>query len=401
MTAFDPVLRKREAAEVNAANPGPAEARTVSHLHPAGSFDVDSHLLPSGREEVWRFTPLDRVEALLKDPPAGVIEITGDGLGPLPTLAIGQTPRGTVLTPTDRAAALASAHTAAAAHVLIPAGQRLEEPLRLSLRAADPEAVVTGHLVIEAGPGSQAVIVLHHTGAARYLGNVEVSVGDEARVTVVSLQDWDHTAVHLGQHEARVGRRGEYRHIAVSLGGDLIRLQNNVSYAGSGGAAQLFGVYFADAGQHIEHRLFVDHNHPKGTSLVDYRGALQGQHARSVWVGDVLIRPEAKGIDTYESNKNLVLSEGCRADAVPNLEIETGEIQGAGHSASTGRFDEEQLFYLRSRGLDEAAARRLVVRGFFAQLVARIGVSDVEEALMAKIDRELDQAERSRPLKGA
>lgn len=381
---------------------GPVETRTISHLHPAGSFAVADHPIPSGREEVWRFTPLRRVEALLQGTPQGTIDVAVEApaVVGVATLAPGQGPRGRVLTPVDRVAALASAHTASATHIDIPADLEITGPIRVAVRGTAPEALVTGHLVIEAGAHSVATVLIHHTGAARYFGNVEVVVGDGAHLTVVSLQDWDHTALHLGQHEAKVGRDATYRHIAVSLGGDLIRLQNNVSYSGKGGVANLFGVYFADAGQHIEHRLFVDHNHPKGQSLVDYRGALQGEHARSVWVGDVLIRPEAVGIETYESNKNLILSEGCRADAVPNLEIETGEIVGAGHSASTGRFDEEQLFYLRSRGLSEDEARRLVVRGFFAQLVNRIGIADVEQALLAKIDRELDQAERAHRLAG-
>lgn len=122
---------------------------------------------------------------------------------------------------------------------------------------------------------------------------------------------------------------------------------------------------------------------------MDFRGCLQGQDAHSVWIGDVLIRPVAEGIDTYESNKNLVLTEGCRADAVPNLEIQTGNIRGAGHSASTGRFDAEQLFYLQSRGIEEEEARRLVVHGFFTDIVRRIGVEEISTELMHLIEDEL------------
>ncbi|HRA07166.1 MAG TPA: SufD family Fe-S cluster assembly protein, partial [Propionicimonas sp.] len=139
-----------------------------------------------------------------------------------------------------------------------------------------------------------------------------------------------------------------------------------------------------------EHRLFVDHNAPHTRSHVDYRGALQGQGAHSVWVGDVLIRKVAEGISTYETNKNLVLTDGCRADSVPNLEIETGEIEGAGHSSTTGRFDDEQLFYLRSRGIPEDEARRLVVHGFFADIIRRIGVPEVESRLLATVEKELE-----------
>jgi Fe-S cluster assembly protein SufD len=383
----------------------PADPRTASHLHPAGSFALADHPVPSGKEEIWRFTPLRRLPAdLLQPEPAllagaaqaalSVTVAAPVGVAAEP-LAAGEAPRGTVLVPTDRVAAIASLAAPLAHHVAIPAGAGLAGPVRIGVKGEADGVLAAYHLVIEAGPNSAATVVIHHTGAAQCLGNVEIAVGDGAKLTVVTLQDWDATAVHLGQHEARVGRDAHYRHIAVTLGGDLVRLQNSASYAGAGGTAELFGVYFADAGQHLEHRLFVDHNHPKGKSLADYRGALQGKGAHSVWVGDVLIRPEAEGIETYESNKNLVLTDGCRADAVPNLEIETGEIAGAGHSASTGRFDDEQLFYLRSRGIDEAEARRLVVRGFFAQLVGRIGLAEVEEALMTKIDRELAAAGRN------
>jgi Fe-S cluster assembly protein SufD len=189
-----------------------------------------------------------------------------------------------------------------------------------------------------------------------------------------------------------VGRDARYRHIAVSLGGDIVRLNSNVRYAGPGGEAELLGLYFADAGQHLEHRTYIDHNTPKATSNVMYKGALQGTDARSVWVGDVLIRPEALGIDTYELNRNLILTDGARADSVPNLEIETGDIEGAGHASSTGRFDEEHLFYLMSRGIPEEEARRLVVRGFFQEVILKIGIPEVEEVLSRKIEDELSRS---------
>jgi len=152
----------------------------------------------------------------------------------------------------------------------------------------------------------------------------------------------------------------------VTLGGDLVRLVSNVQYAGPGGSADLYGVYFADETQHQEHRLWVDHAVPNCRSNVLYKGALQGEKARTVWIGDVRIRPAATGTDTYELNRNLVLTDGARADSVPNLEIETGEIVGAGHASATGRFDDEQLFYLCSRGIDAETARRLAALGYVA-----------------------------------
>ncbi|HKJ12920.1 MAG TPA: SufD family Fe-S cluster assembly protein, partial [Ornithinimicrobium sp.] len=203
------------------------------------------------------------------------------------------------------------------------------------------------------------------------------------------VQQWTDDSMHLAQHDALVGRDATYKHIAVSLGGAIVRMNSNVRYAGAGGDATLLGVYFADSGQHLEHRSFIDHNMPQGNSLVTYKGALQGESAHTVWVGDVLIRAEAEGIDTYELNRNLVLTDGARADSVPNLEIETGDIAGAGHASSTGRFDDEQLFYLMSRGVSEDEARRLVVRGFFADIVAKIGVPEIVDALMEAIEEEL------------
>ncbi len=175
----------------------------------------------------------------------------------------------------------------------------------------------------------------------------------------------------------------------MTFGGDVVRHDTTTTYAGPGGDVEMLGLYFADAGQHIEHRLFVDHNAPKTRSHVTYKGALQGKGAHTVWIGNVLIRKEAEGIDTYEENRNLVLTDGCQADSVPNLEIETGEIEGAGHASATGRFDDEQLFYLRSRGIAEKEARRLVVHGFFNDLIRRIGVPAIEEQLAATVESEL------------
>jgi Fe-S cluster assembly protein SufD len=180
--------------------------------------------------------------------------------------------------------------------------------------------------------------------------------------------------------------------VQVSLGGDLVRQFTSVEYAGRGGEAELWGLYFADAGQHFEHRQLVDHSVPDCRSYVGYRGALQGRSAHTVWVGDVVIRAAATGTETYEINRNLLLSDGARADSVPNLEIETGEVISAGHASATGRFDDEQLFYLMSRGITEGEARKLVVRGFFAELINKIPVEAMRERLGDAIEARLVKA---------
>ncbi len=205
----------------------------------------------------------------------------------------------------------------------------------------------------------------------------------------MTIQDWNDDSVHVVTQHARVGRDAELRHIAVSLGGDVVRASTSADYLGTGGSVEMLGVYFADAGQHIEHRLFVDHTAPRTKSNVEYKGALQGKDAHTVWIGNVLIRKEAEGILTYESNDNLVLTDGAKADSVPNLEIETGDIEGAGHASTTGRFDDEHLFYLQSRGIEEEEARRLVVHGFFNDIIRRIGVPSLQERLVASIEEEL------------
>jgi Fe-S cluster assembly protein SufD len=249
-----------------------------------------------------------------------------------------------------------------------------------------------GHTYVEVGELAEAVLVLEHTGSATLADNVEVAVGPGARLTLVTVADWAPDAVQAQHLKFRLGRDAKLTHVQVSLGGELVRQYVSVDYTERGGEAELYGLYFASAGQHFEHRLLVDHAVPDCRSYVGYRGALQGQGAHTIWVGDVLIRAEATGTDTYEINRNLVLSDGAHADSVPNLEIETGEVIGAGHASATGRFDDEQLFYLMSRGITEAEARKLVVRGFFAELLGKIPVESLRERLFESIEARLQGA---------
>lgn len=366
--------------------------RVNSHLNPPPSYDLADHPVPTGREEVWRFTPLKRLRGLLDgeasssaltwttEIPAGV---TLSEIDAATAREIGE------LAPNDRPSALAVANAASAVLVDVPADLEVDEPVVLRLHGESVDDVVWGHHVLRFGAHSKATVVLVHTGSARYSATTSVVVGDGAQVNVLTLQDWDDDAVHLGRDAIRVGRDASVRHTSISFGGDVVRLHANVEYDAPGGEAELFGLYFADEGQHLEHRLFADHNAPKTKSNVLYKGALQGQGAHTVWIGNVLIRPVAEGIETYEENRNLVLTDGCQADSVPNLEIETGEIEGAGHASATARFDDEQLFYLRSRGVSDEEARRLVLHGFFNDLIRKVGVPFLEEQITATVEDEL------------
>ncbi|WDO09037.1 Fe-S cluster assembly protein SufD [Streptomyces murinus] len=370
-----------------------AESTVATRMSVPPSYDVADFPVPHGREEEWRFTPLERLRGLHD----GTAVATGDGVK-----VDVQAPEGVVVetvgredarlgragTPVDRIAAQAYSAFEQASVVTVPKETVLTEPVRIAVHGQGGTAFA--HQVIELGAFAEAVVVIDHTGDAVLAANVEYVLGDGAKLTVVSVQDWDDKAVHTAQHNALIGRDASFKSVVVTFGGDVVRLHPRVSYAGTGGEAELLGLYFTDAGQHQEHRLLVTHNTPHCKSHVVYKGALQGDGAHAVWIGDVLIEAKAEGTDTYEMNRNLVLTDGARVDSVPNLEIETGEIVGAGHASTTGRFDDEQLFYLMARGIAEQDARRLVVRGFFAELVQQIGVADIEERLLARIEQELE-----------
>jgi Fe-S cluster assembly protein SufD len=295
---------------------------------------------------------------------------------------------GTAGIPEDRVSANAWENFAGATVVTIPAEFEALTEISVDIEGTSLEAAAQ-HLVIVAEKFSKAVVVLNHRGSAVVSENVEIIVEDGANLTVISLQEWNDDAVHASSQQAKIGRDAKLKHVMVSLGGDLVRVTPSARFTAPGGEAELFGLYFADAGQHLEQRLFVDHAVPNCKSNVLYKGALQGRNAHAVWVGDVLIRKEAEGTDTYEANRNLLLTDGARADSVPNLEIETGLIEGAGHASATGRMDDEHLFYLMARGIPESVARRLVVRGFLNEIIQQIKVPSIEERLTDAVEREL------------
>jgi Fe-S cluster assembly protein SufD len=368
--------------------------RVDSHLHPEGSFDVDAHPVPTGREEIWRFTPLKRLRGLHDDAALDGSTVGADYDAPSSVVFESLAADSPVLgssgfVPTDRIAARVWHEAGQRYAVTVPAETELDRPVFVTLTGTGVQHATATHAVITAGAHSRATVVLRFLGSATLADNVEIVVGDGADLTVVSIDDWADDAVHVGHRHAKVGRDARFKHVDVTFGGSVVRHDTTAEYAGPGGDVEMLGLYFADAGQHIEHRLFVDHTAPKTKSHVSYKGALQGEGAHTVWIGNVLIRKVAEGIETYEENRNLVLTDGCQADSVPNLEIETGEIEGAGHASATGRFDDEQLFYLRSRGIAEDEARRLVVHGFFNDLIRRIDVPELEEQLAATVEAEL------------
>jgi Fe-S cluster assembly protein SufD len=365
------------------------------HLARRYSRDPDDFPKPAGREEEWRFTPLKRLRGLLDGPEAGAklsVDVDAPEGVTVERVGAGDPRIGSAFTPSERISAFALVRSDGATVVSVPKEAEISAPVILRLRGEGRDGVAYGHLVVDVAPFATATVVLDHTGSATFAGNAEFAIGDGASLTVISLQDWDDDAVHVATHAAKVGRDARFRSVIVTLGGDVVRLSPTVHYAGSGADAELYGLFFTDAGQHQEHRLYVDHEQRSCRSRVTYKGALQGAKAHSVWIGDVLIGKDATGTDTYELNRNLLLDDGARADSVPNLEIETGEVIGAGHASATGRFDDEALFYLMARGIPADEARRLVVRGFFAEIVDAIDVPAIRERVALAVEHELAAA---------
>jgi len=360
-------------------------------------MSINSNLLerhdslePTGREEKWRFTPLKRLGGLHLNATEVRSNTSTIFSGPSEGFSVRVVPASEVL-PRSESDDVITARVRETVKdctlVEINRDAQVKDPIMLSRKNLG--SAEFSRTVIVAKSHSQATIIIESFGSAILGEEIEILLEPGAKLDFISLQEWDNNSIHLGRHHAILGKDSEFNSVTISVGGSLVRLLPSVKYSGPGGSANLLGVYFATSGQHLEHRVFVDHNVGHAKSRVNYKGALAGEDARTVWFGDVYIRKEAEGTDTYEMNRNLLLTDGARADSVPNLEIETGEIVGAGHASTTGRFDEEHLFYLMSRGIAEDDARRLVISGFFAEVINEIPVEGIRDRLMKRIDGEL------------
>lgn len=352
-----------------------------------------NYLTPTGREEAWRFTPLKRLRGLHDGTavqsdrnslitkaalPSGVT-FTRENLEPL-------TASDDVIIERVRGAATSVAHLAIAANT------EVAEPIFLGRSAGALDTAEFSRVRISLGTHAVATVIIENTTDTVLAEDLEIYCAPGANLKFVTLQEFESKSVYTARHHAVIDKDATFKSITVTVGGDVVRILPTIEFKAPGASADLLGVYFATAGQFMEHRNHVDHAVPHAKSNVNYKGALAGKDAHTVWIGDVLIRAAAEGTDTYELNRNLLLSDGARADSVPNLEIETGEIVGAGHASTTGRFDDEQLFYLMSRGIAMADARRLVVRGFFNEIVSEIGDEVVQNRIMDRIDTELEKA---------
>ncbi len=354
-----------------------------------------NYLAPTGREEAWRFTPLSRLAGLHDGTSTSVGRKSLALKGELQVgVSTSRIPRELVPSVSESSDAIVARVHAEVEDVFvldIAENTHLSEAVHLFRATGGNDGAELSQVRINVGAHSTATVVVENTGSAILGEDIEMVLAPGAHLTFVTLQEWANDSIHAARHHAILDRDSTFKSVTVTVGGSLVRLLPTVEFSGPGSFAELFGVYFATAGQHLEHRIHIDHGVPKAKSRVNYKGALSGEGAHTVWIGDVFIRAAAEGTDTYELNRNLLLSDGARADSVPNLEIETGEIVGAGHASTTGRFDDEQLFYLMSRGIPIDEARRLVVRGFFAEIISHIEDEEIQERLMVRIDSELEK----------
>lgn len=351
-----------------------------------------NYLTPSGREEAWRFTPIKKLadflnaDTKLETSRSFILE---DGLG---TIKLEENAINPVSTTVDEAVQKLRRDVSVGQVLNIPKNFESNSPIRLR-REGQSNNALGSRLQVIVGENAHAKLILDNFGDLRISEEIEFILHQGANLDLISLQTWSPKSIHLARHHAVLAKDSTFNSIIVSLGGEVVRILPTIEFTGPGAFANLSGLYFATNGQHLEHRLHVDHNVAGAKSRVNYKGALAGKSARTVWIGDVYIRSNAENTDTYELNRNLLLSDGARADSVPNLEIETGEIVGAGHASTTGKFDDEQLFYLMSRGIPMHEARQLVIRGFFNEIVSLIKDEDLENRLMEGIERELAKVE--------
>ncbi|MDO8645643.1 MAG: Fe-S cluster assembly protein SufD [Candidatus Planktophila sp.] len=357
------------------------------------SILATNYLTPTGREEAWRFTPLKRLRGLHD----GTAEISLRSSlivkGALPSgVSFVRQELSPLASSDDIIIERIRGNSQEVAHLSISANTELLAPIHLGRLTGALDSAELSRVRISLGAHAIATVVVENSGDTVLAEDLEISLAPGSSLTFITLQEFESKSVYAARHHAVIDKDAVFKSVTVTVGGDVVRILPTVEFIAPGGSAELLGVYFATAGQFFEHRMHVDHAVPKAKSRVNFKGALSGRDAHTVWIGDVLIRAIAEGTDTYELNRNLLLSDGARADSVPNLEIETGEIVGAGHASTTGRFDDEQLFYLMSRGIALEDARRLVVRGFFNEIVIEIGIEAIQERLMNRIDFELERA---------
>jgi Fe-S cluster assembly protein SufD len=274
----------------------------------------------------------------------------------------------------------------------VPRDVRVELPIQtLTYLDADGSAVFPRTLLI-ADEGAEVTFIDRYVspGLERALSDaiVEIHVGPGAHVRYVALQEYGDGVQHLAVQRARIGRDATLKTLGVAFGGTLSRAEIEAVLAEDGASSEMLGVYFGDGEQHIDHRSIQDHIGSRTSSDLLYKGAMRDR-SNAIYTGTVVIEKGAHRCDAYQTNRNILLSETARAHSVPNLEILTNDPTRCGHAASVGPVSDDELFYLMSRGIPEKEAQRLIVFGFFQEVLDRVELPEVRDGLVAAIEDEL------------
>ncbi len=357
------------------------------------SVNPDDFSVPNGREEEWRYTPLKRVATLHVDADASTkFKFDVEANSAINHKLVNKLEINSNFLATDRITARAFANTKDALVISIPKEFESQELIWVKINLTT--GVQYSHIKIEAGQHSKSTVVLEYIGEGIGAINSEIEALENSKIDVINIFDASNKSVLVSEQQFVLAKDATVRTMSVELGSDVLRYIPRAKFSGPHASIDLFGVFLATNGQFFENRVFVDHNMKDCRSNVLYRGGAQGEGSHTVWVGDVLIRKVATGTDTYEMNRNLLLDDGARADSVPNLEIETGEVQKAGHASVTGRLDDDQLFYLMSRGIDEHTARQLVIEGFFSGIFGEFSDVNLKEKLTEKLNAAIERANK-------
>jgi Fe-S cluster assembly protein SufD len=296
------------------------------------------------------------------------------------------------LVPHDRTkfTALHAAFRTGGVFVHVPRNTRVEVPLRATTLLEAEGAAIFPHTLIVAEEGADLTFVERYVSPdlAAFSGAItEIVVGPGARVRYVSLQDWGSGVQHLAVQRASLDRDATLHSLSVAFGATLSRTEVESVLAAPGASSEMLGVYFTDDDQHFDHRSLQDHAAPNGTSDLLYKGALRDESS-AVYSGLIRVRPGAQKTNAMQTNRNVVLSERAKADSIPNLEIEANDVR-CGHAASVGPVSDDEIFYLQSRGIPRDEAERLIVKGFFQEVIDRIPLEDVRDAIDEAIEEEL------------
>jgi Fe-S cluster assembly protein SufD len=299
------------------------------------------------------------------------------------------------LVPTDRTkfSALHGAFRTGGTFLYVPPGVTVELPLQTLTYLDEENGAVFPHTLLVAGDDAEVTFIDRFAGPDLGRGLsvaiAELVVGRAARVRYTSIQEWGDGVTHLGVQRAELHRDADFRSLAIGFGASLARTEAEALLAEPGASSEMLGIYFADGDQHFDHRSEQDHLAANCTSDLLYKGALR-DHSRGVYSGWVHVRPGAQKTNAMQTNRNIILSESAFARSIPNLEIEADDVR-CGHAASVGPVEEEQLFYLMSRGIPRSAAERLIVFGFFNEVLDRISLEEVRTSAALSIDAELDR----------